>query len=124
MGKRTQKKIAWTAEDRARHKAIREQFASRPTIEELEASGELVGEEMTLATFREIDKTLNRLKKAREQAGLSLTDLAQRTGMDKATLSRLENGRNGNPTLETLSRIARALGKEIVLVLRDQGHGD
>lgn len=38
----------------------------------------------------------------------------------EATWNRLESGKNGNPTLETLSRVARALGKEIVLVLRDQ----
>src|SRR5205823_2124854 len=39
------------------------------------------------------------LKKARASAGLSLADLAVRTGMDKAVLSKLENGLHGIPTL-------------------------
>ncbi len=40
-------------------------------------------------------------------------------GIDQAALSKLETGSHGNPTLETLYRIALSLGKVIVCVLQD-----
>jgi transcriptional regulator with XRE-family HTH domain len=55
----------------------------------------------------------------RRRSGLSLADLAKRTGIDKAYLSRLENAQQGNTTLETLRRVAQALGKELVLGFND-----
>ncbi|MGL4554323.1 MAG: helix-turn-helix domain-containing protein [Gemmataceae bacterium] len=51
-----------------------------------------------------------RLKQERERLGLTLADLSERTGIDQASLSRLESGKNANPTLGTLSRVAAALG--------------
>ena len=59
------------------------------------------------------------LRQRREEAGLSLTDVAERSGIDKASLSRLENGWYPNPTLNTLARYARAIGKRLVLDLED-----
>jgi DNA-binding XRE family transcriptional regulator len=59
------------------------------------------------------------LRRHREQAGLSLGDVADRSGLDKATLSRLENGWYPNPTLNTLARYARGIGKRLVLDLED-----
>jgi DNA-binding XRE family transcriptional regulator len=59
------------------------------------------------------------LRQRREQAGLSLADVAERSGIDKASLSRLENGWYANPTVNTLARYARALGKRLVLDLED-----
>jgi transcriptional regulator with XRE-family HTH domain len=50
---------------------------------------------------------------------LSLADIAERTGMDKGALSRLENGRFLNFTFATLARYARALGKRFALSLED-----
>ena len=48
-----------------------------------------------------------------ERQGLSLADLAERTQMDKATLSKLETGKVANPTYFTIRTYARALGKRI-----------
>ncbi len=59
------------------------------------------------------------LRQHRENAGLSLGDVAERSGLDKATLSRLENGWYPNPTLNTLARYARGIGKRMVLGLDD-----
>jgi ribosome-binding protein aMBF1 (putative translation factor) len=53
------------------------------------------------------------LREAREAAGLSLSDLAKYSGMDKAALSRLENGHVPNPGIETILRYVNALGKDI-----------
>lgn len=62
---------------------------------------------------------LESLRREREGRGLSLNDLAERSGIDKSALSRLENGRQPNPTLDTLSRYARAIGKRLALSLDD-----
>jgi DNA-binding XRE family transcriptional regulator len=113
------KKIDWTPEDRARHKAIRERFQKeRPTMEQLLASGEYVGP-IPLGVYFELRVALHELKKTRESAGLSLADVAERSGIDKAALSRLENGVHDNPTVETLMRYAAALGKKLSFTLQD-----
>jgi DNA-binding XRE family transcriptional regulator len=57
------------------------------------------------------------LRAARESAGLSLADMADRTGMTKPALSRLETGERENPTIATLGRYAAALGKRVRLEL-------
>ena len=49
----------------------------------------------------------------RERQGLSLADLAKRTGMDRAAIHKLERGLNSNPTYATLTRYAQALGARI-----------
>lgn len=48
-----------------------------------------------------------RLRDVRKQRGLSLTEMAARTGISKSTLSRLENGQR-RPTLELLLPLAQA----------------
>ena len=47
-----------------------------------------------------------RLRKVREQRGVTLTDVAERTGISKSTLSRLENGQR-RPSLELLLPLAQ-----------------
>jgi DNA-binding XRE family transcriptional regulator len=109
----------WTPEDRARHKAIREKFQrERPSPEELFASGEYIGP-IPQREFFELVATLAELKKSREAAGLSLADVAARSGIDKAALSRLENGVSDNPTILTLMRYAAAVGKRLTWSLQD-----
>jgi DNA-binding phage protein len=53
------------------------------------------------------------LRAERERQGLSLTDIAERTGMDRAAVHKLEIGLNKNPTCATLQRYADALGLQI-----------
>lgn len=52
----------------------------------------------------------------RERAGLTQKELAERVGMRQGNLSRLENG-NGNPSINTLAKIARGLGKRLEIRL-------
>ncbi len=52
--------------------------------------------------------------------GLSLTDLSERTGLTRATISRPGNGWNLNPTLETLFRSTETLGMGLKFVLDEQ----
>jgi hypothetical protein len=57
-------------------------------------------------------KFLEGLKAVRELAGISLAELAERSGIDLPALGRLEDGR-GNPTARTLTRYCHALGGRI-----------
>ena len=61
---------------------------------------------------------LGTLKKHRQRQGLSLTDVANRSGMDRAAISRLENGVYLNPTVDTLYRYAQADGADIGFSVR------
>ena len=60
------------------------------------------------------------LKQERIAQGLSLADMQERTGMSRSAISRLENDETANPTIETLSRYAAALGKELTVTLADK----
>ncbi len=62
---------------------------------------------MTEAIAAALDHVGPRLRKVREQRGITLTDVAERTGISKSTLSRLENGQR-RPSLELLLPLAQA----------------
>lgn len=86
----------------------------KPTPEQLVASGDMEPP-VSQATFMAVWQGVDALKKARLEAGLSLSQLAARAALDKATLSRLEAGLHLNPTLDTLGRYALALGRGLKL---------
>jgi DNA-binding XRE family transcriptional regulator len=67
----------------------------------------------------ELAAALASLRLERQRQGLSLTDLAERTGIDRATISKLETGKITNPTLLTLRTYAAALGKRLSWSLAD-----
>lgn len=116
---RVHRDMKWTAEDRARHKAIHEQFQKeKPSLQQLVESGEYTAP-ISHAAYLSLAAVLSELKRAREAAGLSLADVAERSGIDKAALSRLENGVHDNPTIDTLTRYATAVGKRLVWSLQD-----
>ncbi len=78
-----------------------------------------ISEVLSEADLDSLKEFLGTLRRERESRGLSLSDLAERTGIDKAALSRLENGRQMNPTFFTLARYAHALGKHVTWSLVD-----
>ena len=107
--KRVYRKL--TPEERERHRQIREQVErDKPRLnrEALAAKAQMD------AAFA----AMQMLKAEREKRGISLGKLAELSGIDKANLSRMENNINANPTLETLVRIARALGGTIEFKFR------
>src|SRR3954471_8935469 len=111
---------ARTAEDLARYKAIRERFQQeKPSLEDLVSSGEY-NEPLPMGEHLSIRQAVFALRKARERAGLSLADVAESTGIDKAALSRIETGQHPNPTVSTLCRYAQALGKRWAWSLEDE----
>ena len=62
-------------------------------------------------------ETIGQLFDARREQRLTQKDLAERTGIPQAHISRLENG-NYNPSLAFLKRVAAGLGKEIHIEFR------
>lgn len=55
----------------------------------------------------------SRLRSERERAGLSLSRLAEETGMSKTYLLRLETDEDANPSLDVLRRVTEALDMTI-----------
>ena len=108
-------KVHWTAKDRDRNQDIRDMFRDwHPSPEELIASGE--GANFALhGEYRQLRPFVAEIKHAREAAGLTLAEVSRRCGIDQPALSRLENGHNKNPTLDTLWRYAAAVGRRLLL---------
>lgn len=63
-----------------------------------------------------------RIRRLRLERGVSLSALARDAAVGKATLSGLEDGSRGNPTIETLYAIAGRLGVPIGALLPDPPH--
>ena len=72
-----------------------------------------------LAAHDRLQQALQTLKAKRQERGLSLTDVQRLSGIDRARLSRLESDPHANPTIETLDRIAHALGVELRVAIVD-----
>ncbi|RMG99820.1 MAG: XRE family transcriptional regulator [Deltaproteobacteria bacterium] len=61
----------------------------------------------------------HRLRRLREERGLTQEHLARRARIATDMISRLENGRYTSPGLRTLLRVARGLGVSLVQILPD-----
>ena len=108
-----------TPEQEAAEQVIRERFhQERPTLQHLVDRGD-VAAVFTMGEYWELRKTFAALRALREQQGLSVSELAKRTGMDEDMVNRLENGHVDNPTVATMTRYAKALGKRVVVSLVD-----
>lgn len=109
-----------SAEEREREKVLRAKLQERPTLEDLIRSGECDPDAvMTMGMYYDIQGALQALKRERQRRGLSVGDVAKRSGLDRAVVSRLENGKQDNPTLATLMRYAAALGKRFLWAYED-----
>jgi transcriptional regulator with XRE-family HTH domain len=122
--KRQEKEL--TAEEKARVEAIRarhhtpeartEEAQLRETLErEYRETGTLkgTGDGTTMGDLVAFRRFIMSLRSERERLGFTLSNVAERAGIDKGALSRLENGQQLNPTVNTLMRYARALGKSM-----------
>ena len=95
----------------------------RETLErEYRETGTLktAGDGTTMGDLVAFRRFIMSLRRERERLGLSLAEVSQRAGIDKGALSRLENGQQLNPTVNTLARYARALGKALAWGLADE----
>lgn len=102
-----------TAEQAEKYRQIRELIASEiPEIKE-EARAIRDGRRAKL------NEVLQLLKAERELRGISLSDLEAKTGISKSAISKLENNAEANPTVNTLTRYAEALGMTLSIVLTE-----
>lgn len=51
---------------------------------------------------------------ARKASGMTQKQLAEKTGINQADISKLEHG-NANPSLRTLQRLAKGMGKRLTI---------
>jgi ribosome-binding protein aMBF1 (putative translation factor) len=110
-----------TAEERARERALRDKLQQeRPSLEDLVRDGDCDPDAvMTMGMYFDVQRALQALKRERQRRGFSIGDVAERSGMDRAVVSRLENGTQDNPTVATLMRYAAAIGKRFVWSYED-----
>ncbi len=89
----------------AERKSWDEVKAERPQSEEGRAAYE---DEARISAFRSL------VYRLRTEAGLTQTELAERMGTTQSAIARMEGG-GARPTLETLEKLAGAVGGELVV---------
>ena len=94
-----------TAEQRAEEEAVRRQHAANP-VRQRPASA------INRQSFAAILSLVARFKAVRENQGLTLSEVAERMGIDPPALSRLETGKMLNSMLATLHKWVEALGQK------------
>jgi DNA-binding XRE family transcriptional regulator len=95
-------------------KQLRERLKDRPPIDQVVSASELA---QAAPFYFALRSFVASLKAARLERGLTLAQLAKRTGLALETLSRLETGALLNPTWQTLGRYASAVGRRLSLNL-------
>jgi DNA-binding XRE family transcriptional regulator len=110
-----------TPAERARERALRDKLQKeRPSLEDLVRGGECDPDAvMTMGMYFDVQRALQALKRERERSGLTISDVAKRSGIDRAVISRLETGKQDNPTVATLMRYAAAVGKRFLWSYED-----
>jgi len=108
-------------EERLRETALREKLqTNKPSLEDLIRGGECDPDAvMTMGMYFDVQRALQALKRERQRSRLSIADVAERSGLDRAVVSRLENGKQDNPTVATLMRYAAAIGKRFLWSFED-----
>ncbi len=76
-----------------------------------------------LAIDPEPAEALAALRAERERQGLSRSDVSERSGIDRDTLSKPETGKVSNPTVRALRALARALNKRLSWLVIDEPAG-
>ncbi len=111
MGKRVTRDRLLTDEEAERDQRIREQIAAE--LPDIRRRARAAKPRIRLK------QVLKRLQEERQQMGLSLADVSERSGIDQDTLGKLENEEDSNVTMNTLMRYAQAMGKMILVELEE-----
>lgn len=105
------------------HISAIERGATRPANETLKRLAEILGVNLLGRTADDNQRIARKIKEIREDLGVSRSQLAGWAEVSPSLISQLENGRV-HPSLETLGRIAGALGvSPCFLLLEDQEVG-
>ncbi len=111
MAKRVRRDRRLTDEEAGRYQRIRQEVAAE--LPDIRQRARAAKPRILLK------QVLKKLREERQRQGLSLADLNARSGIDRGTLSKLENDEDPNVTMNTLMRYAQAVGK-VVLVQLDE----
>jgi DNA-binding Xre family transcriptional regulator len=111
MGQRITRDRRLTDEEAERYQRIREQIANE--LPDIKRRAQRAKPRILLK------HVLKTLKEERQRRGLSLADVNARSGIDRGTLSKLENDEDPNVTMNTLLRYAQAIGKTVLVQLED-----
>jgi transcriptional regulator with XRE-family HTH domain len=102
-----------TTAEKAKEKEVRDLFQNwKPGPEELLASGKWHGP-IVVEGQAEFWQAIRQVRAFREAHGMTLKDVSDRCGIDVATLSKLENGKQANPTLFTMLLYVGAVGMRL-----------
>ena len=116
MKKKLKRREPTSAERERWEKAVQEE--SRPDVI---AANKALGRKVLKKKQKQTAaarQALDILAKLRADRGLSLRDLEKATGITRGNLSRLWNNPLPNVTVETLGRIAGALGAELEITVK------
>lgn len=92
----------------------------RPVPPEADSELAAFSDPSTLGDHLDFAVFLATARKAREDRGLSLSEVASRMGVDHAALSRLESGKQANPTVNTVMRYVEAIGLRVAWGLAER----
>ena len=98
------------ANERARRSTLPEAASELAAFSDPSA----LGDHMDFAVF------LASARKEREARGLTLSEVAARMGCDHAAVSRLESGKQPNPTVNTVMHYVEAIGLRIAWGLAER----
>jgi DNA-binding Xre family transcriptional regulator len=111
MGQRITRTEHLTDEEKRKYREIRRQTADE--LPDIRRRAQAAKPKILLK------QVLHALKSERERQGLSLADINERSGIDRGSLSKLENDEDPNVTMNTLLRYAEAIGKTLMVQIED-----
>jgi len=119
--KRIFRRSGKSADERVREQGLRAKLQrEKPSLDHLIRTGDCDPDAvMTMGMYFDVQGALQALKRERQRSGLTVTDVAKQSGLDRAVVSRLENGKQDNPTVATLMRYAAAVGKRFLWSYED-----
>jgi transcriptional regulator with XRE-family HTH domain len=66
-----------------------------------------------------VNKVSDNIRKLRQKKGMSQDRLSKEADLALNTIVKIETGENPNPTVETLEKIAKALGVSVADLFKD-----
>ena len=108
MAIESQPRIEVSPQVRERARVAREQLAHKPGLEDATDS---------LFFYPALRQAVHGLKSARIEAGLSLAQVAEKSGLPEEALARLEAATLHNPTWKLLGDYAHAVGMKLSLAV-------
>ena len=111
MGQRITRSRALSEEEKLKYREVRRQIADE--LPDIKRRARVAKPRILLK------QVLQALRQERERQGLSLADLNERMGIDRGSLSKLENDEDPNVTMNTLLRYAEAIGKTLTVQIED-----